>query len=47
MLAKDVFERRDIHAVGMASLPRLLELLRIAEEHEAVRCLRHGEYVGE
>jgi hypothetical protein len=30
MAAKDVLERTHLHAVGMAPLDRLLELLRIA-----------------
>ena len=32
---------------GWLPFARLLELLRVAEQHEAVRGLRHGEHVGE
>ena len=42
-----VFECRDADAVGMGGLLRLLELLRIAEQHEAVGRLRHGERIGQ
>ena len=43
--ADDVLQRRDVHAVGMTALLRLLELLRIAEQHKAVGGLRDGEDV--
>ena len=43
--AEHVLQRRDVHAVRMTSLLRLLELLRIAEQHEISRRLRCGEHV--
>ena len=45
--AEDVLQRRDVDALGVAPLLRLLELLRIAEQHEAPRRLRDGEHVRE
>ena len=45
--AEQVLERRDVGAVGVAALLRLLELLRIAEQHEAPGRLRHREHVGQ
>ena len=47
MPAEHVLQRRRVDAVGMTSLLRLLELLRIAEQHDAVRRLRHGDDVRE
>ena len=45
--AEQVLERRDVGALGVAALLRLLELLRVAEQHEAPRGLRDGQHVGE
>ena len=45
VLAEEVLERRDVGAVGMAALLRLLELLRVAEQDQALRRLRDREHV--
>ena len=45
--AENVIERRHIGALGMAALHRLIELLRIANQHDGLRRLRHREHVGE
>ena len=47
VLAEHVLERRDVRRPRMASLLRLFELLRVAEQDEAPRGVRDGEHVGE
>ena len=39
-------QRRNIGAFGMATLHRLIELLRIAEQHDAGRRLRYRQHIG-
>ena len=47
VVPQDVLQRRDVRALGMGSLLGLFELLRIAEQHHALRRLRRGEDVRE
>ncbi len=42
-----MLQRRDIDAVGVAALLRLLELLRVAEQHQTASGGRHGQRVGQ
>ena len=42
---EDVVESRHVRSLGMAPLLRLLELLRITEENNALRSVRHGQDV--
>ncbi len=47
LLPEDVLERRDPAALRVAPLLRLLELLRVAEQHERPAGLGDGQRVGE
>ena len=47
LAVKNVMQRRHVRAFGVAALHRLFELLRIAEQHDAARRLRHRQDVGE
>ena len=42
-----MMQRRDIRAFGMTALHRLFELLRIADQHDAPRGLRHRQNIRE
>jgi hypothetical protein len=46
-VAQHVLQRGDAHAVGMTRLLRLIELLRVAQQHQAAAGRRHGQHVGE
>src|SRR5258708_2232952 len=43
--AEQMVERRNIGALGMATLRRLLELSRIAKEHDTGACVRNRQHV--
>ena len=47
LAAENVIERRHIGALRVAALHRLIELLRIADQHHRLRRLRHRKHVGE
>ena len=44
---EQVLERRRPGAVGVLALHRLRELLRITQQHQALRCVRDREHVGQ
>ena len=44
---QDMVKRRHVGALGVTSLHRLVEPLRIADQHHGLRHLRHREHVGE
>src|SRR4051794_26763700 len=45
--AQNVVKRRHIDALWMAALHRLIQLLRITDQHHGFRRLRHRQYIGE
>jgi hypothetical protein len=45
MTLKNMLERRNIGPLRVAALLRLFELLRIAEQYDALGRLRHREHV--